>query len=102
MVPMLKSRYDALPPAARAAIDRFSGEAFAKRFGEFADASNNSTMERVAKQPKNTVTRADAATSEEIRKAVETVTTTWRAQKPRNEHVYKVLQAELTKIRGGK
>ncbi|MBL8386406.1 MAG: TRAP transporter substrate-binding protein [Burkholderiales bacterium] len=102
MVPMLKSRYDALPPAARAALDRYSGEAFAKRFGEMADALNNGTMERVAKQPRNTVTRADAATAEEFRKAVDGVTAAWRAQKPRNEHVYKVLQAELARIRGGK
>ena len=102
MIPMLKSRYEALPPAARSAIDRYSGEAFAKRFGEMADSLTMAAGERVAQQPKSTITRADPATLDAFHMVLDPVTVAWRAQKPRNELVYKAMTTELERIRAGR
>lgn len=102
MVPMLKSKYESLPPAARAVLDKYSGEAFAKRFSDVTDSVNAATMERVSKQPKNTFIRPDKATEEAFHKAVDPVTDAWRKAKPRNEIVYKAFTAELAGVRAGK
>ena len=103
MVPMLKSRYDALPPAARAAIDQFSGEAFVKRFAAVADAQITAVPEAIEKRGgKNIIVRPDAATQETFKKAVEPVVSEWRKTKPRNEATYQAFIAELQQVRAGK
>jgi TRAP-type C4-dicarboxylate transport system substrate-binding protein len=101
MVPMLKSKYDSLPPAARAAIDRFSGEAFVKRFAAVADAQITAVPEAIEKRGKNTIVRPDAATQESFRKAVQPVADEWRKAKPRNERVYQAFVEELARVRAG-
>jgi TRAP-type C4-dicarboxylate transport system substrate-binding protein len=102
MVPMMKSRFDALPPAARAAIDKYSGEAFAKRFATVADATIISVPEALAKRGKNNIVVPDAATRDAFRTAVQPVVTEWRKEKPRNERVYNLFVAELGRLRAGK
>lgn len=102
MVPMLKKRYESLPPAARAAIDKHSGEAFVKRFAAVADIAQTEIPAEIAKRGKNTVATADAATRETFRNAAQMVSDDWRKAKPRNERVYKAFTAELEKVRAGK
>lgn len=102
MVPMMKARYDKLPAAARAAIDKHSGEAFARRFANVADATITSVPAALAKRGKNTIVTPDAATRESFRKAVQPVADEWRKEKPRNERVYQSFVAELERLRAGK
>ncbi len=102
MVSMLKSRYDALPPAARAAIDKYSGEAFAKRFAAVGDATITEVPAALAKRGKNIIVQPDAATRESFRKAVQPVADDWRKEKPRNERVYQAFVAELERVRAGR
>ena len=103
MVAMLKKRYESLPPAARAAIDKYSGEAFARRFGNLADGLQISVPEAIVKRGgKNVIVRPDKAVEDEFRKAVSSVATEWRAAKPRNERVYQAFVAELAQVRAGK
>lgn len=102
MIPMTKKRFDSLPPAGKAAIEKFSGEAFARRFGAVGDTSNTTNLERVSAQSKHVVTKADVAVQAEFRKALEPVTETWRKAKPRNEYVYQAMVAELAKVRAEK
>lgn len=102
MVPMLKSRYDALPPQAKAALDKLSGDSLAKRFGGVVDKANDSTRERVAKSGKNTVTVLQGAELDAWRRAVEPVSAAWRQAKPKNEQLYQAMSAELASTRAGK
>ncbi len=102
MVPMLKSRYDALPPAARAAIDKHSGEAFVKRFAAVADGQITAVPEAIAKRGKNTIVHPDPATQDAFRKAVQPVSEEWRKSRPRNERVYQLFVEELARVRAGK
>lgn len=102
MVPMLKSRYDALPPQAKVALDKLSGDALARRFGGVVDKASDATRERVAKSGKNTVTVLQGAEVEAWRKAVEPVSAAWRKAKPKNEQLYQAMSAELANVRAGK
>jgi TRAP-type C4-dicarboxylate transport system substrate-binding protein len=102
MVPMLKTRFDALSAAGKAALERLGGEAFARRFAAVGDTSNATNLERVAALSKHTVTRADAALQGEFRKVLEPVTEKWRKAKPRNEIVYQSMRAEIGKVRAAK
>lgn len=102
MVPMLKKRYESLPPAARAAIDKFSGEAFARRFAAVGDAQITAVPAAIRAKGKNTIVQPDAAVQDEFKRAVQPVTDQWRKAKPRNELVYKAFVAELERVRAGK
>ncbi len=102
MVPMLKKRYESLPPAARAAIDLHSGEAFVKRFAAVADIAQTEIPAEVAARGKNTVLTADAATRAAFAAATKPVADEWRQAKPRNERLYKAFMAELERVRAGK
>ncbi len=99
IIPMTKKRFDSLPAAGKAAIERYSGEAFARRFAAVGDSSNATNLERVSALPKHTVTKADAAVQAEFRKVLEPLTEKWRKAKPRNERVYQAMIAEVAKVR---
>jgi TRAP-type C4-dicarboxylate transport system substrate-binding protein len=102
MVPMLKSRYDALPPAAKAALDKHGGEAFARRFGAWLDRQNGEIQSRVAKSGRNTVSEPSAADRDAWARAIGPVNESWRKAKPRNEAVYKAFSEEQVKVREGR
>ena len=97
MVPMMKAKYDALPPQAKAALDKHSGEALAKRFGAVVDKTNEATRERVMKSGKNTVLLLSQAEQDAWRKAVQPVTDGWRKAAPQNEKIYQAFTAALRK-----
>ncbi len=97
MVPMMKAKYDALPPQAKAALDKHSGEALAKRFGAVVDKTNEATRERVAKSGKNTVVVPPQAEQAAWRQAVQPVTDGWRTAAPQNEKIYQAFVAALKK-----
>lgn len=101
MVAMLKSRYEALPAAGKAAIDRFSGEPFARRMGQAFDRQDGEVADRIAKSGKNTVLAPSAADVEAFRKVVEPVNEGWRKARPRNESIYQAFVDELGKVRAG-
>jgi TRAP-type C4-dicarboxylate transport system substrate-binding protein len=99
MVPMMKAKYESLPPQARAALDKHSGEALARRFGAVVDKTNDATRERVAKSSKNTVFTPGAKEQEQWRAAVQPVSQAWRKASPQNEKVYQAFVEALKAAR---
>lgn len=98
-VVMRQDRYDALPAPARAAIDRFSGEALARKLGVAFDRQEREVHERVAASGRNTVA---TPTQEELaawRQAIEPVNLAWRQASPDHERVHAAFVQELEKIR---
>lgn len=102
IIPMTKKRFESLPAAGKAAIEKFSGEAFARRFAAIGDTSNTTNLERVSTLPKHTVIQADATVQTEFRKALDPITEKWRKTKPRNEYVYQAMIVEIAKVRAEK
>lgn len=99
-VVMRRDRFDALPPAAKAAVEKFSGEVLAKQIGEAFDRQEKEVRERVAKSGKNLVVQPSAAETEAWKKATEPVNESWRKAKPRNQRTYDAFVAQLKRIRG--
>lgn len=98
---MRQDRYDALPPQARAAIDKASGEALARKLGLAFDRQEKEVRERVAKSGRNTVTEPNAAELAEWKRVVEPINDAWRRAKPRNERTYEAFVKELGRVRAG-
>lgn len=101
-VVMRRDRYDALPPPVRAAIDKASGEALARKVGEAFDRQEREVRERVSKSGRNTVTAPSAAELAEWKKVIQPVNEAWRTAKPRNERTFKAFVDELERVRAGK
>jgi TRAP-type C4-dicarboxylate transport system substrate-binding protein len=101
MVPMLKTRYDALPAQAKAALDKHSGEALARRFGGVVDQTNDATRDRVAKNGKSAVVVPSATEQDAWRKAVQPVSDGWRRARAKNDQIYAAFVEELKRARAG-
>lgn len=98
---MRKDKYDALPAPARAALDKFSGEALARKVGEAFDRQEREVRDKVAKSGRNTVVVATPAELTEWHRAIDPVNDAWRKAKPRNERTYQAFLAELQRVRTG-
>jgi TRAP-type C4-dicarboxylate transport system substrate-binding protein len=99
MVPMMKAKYDALPAQAKAALDKHTGEALARRFGAVVDKTNDATRERVAKSGKNNVVVLPPAEQQAWRAAVQPVTDAWRKSSAQNEKIYQAFTEALKQAR---
>lgn len=98
-VAMRQDRYDALPPAARTAIDKLSGEAFARRLGEAFDRQEAEVRERVAKSGRNRVAQPSPAELADWKRRIEPLNEAWRRAKPRNERTYAAFAEQLARLR---
>ncbi|MBI2316215.1 MAG: TRAP transporter substrate-binding protein [Betaproteobacteria bacterium] len=102
MVVMQQSKYDALLPAAKAALDRYSGEQLGLRFANAIDIAAGQYMEKSTKSGKGSMVLVSAAEQAAWRKLTDPVVAAWRKAKPGNEQVYKVFTEEVQKVRAGK
>jgi TRAP-type C4-dicarboxylate transport system substrate-binding protein len=96
---MRQDRYDALPPAARAAIDKASGEALARKLGEAFDRQEKEVRERVSKSGRNQVVAPGAAELVEWKRQIEPVNLAWRQARPRNERTWLAFNDQLKRVR---
>jgi TRAP-type C4-dicarboxylate transport system substrate-binding protein len=90
MVFMAKSRYQALPEAARRAIDANSGEAQSRAFGAFWDRVQGEGRETVKREAGQTIVTLDAAQAESWRRRLDPIVEAWAATAPDGR---KVLEA---------
>lgn len=96
---MRQDRYDALPPEARAAIDKASGEVLARKLGEAFDRQEREVRERVSRSGKNTVVAPSAADLAEWRRVIDPVNEGWRTARPRNGRIHAEFTEQLKRIR---
>jgi TRAP-type C4-dicarboxylate transport system substrate-binding protein len=97
---MRQDRHDALPPAARSALDKASGEALARKLGEAFDRQEKEVRERVSKSGKNHVVTPSAAELAEWKRLIDPVNESWRKAKPRNERIHAAFNEQLMRVRG--
>lgn len=100
-VVMRQYRYDALPAPARSAIDRFSGEALARKLGEAFDRQEKEVRERVSKSGRNQVVAPSAAERAAWQQAIAPLNEAWRGAKPRNARVFEAFTQQLARVRAG-
>ncbi len=100
-VMMNKGSYARLPGVVRAAFDKYSGEAFSKRYGEGLDASNNKTIEDFRKMKGHEVIDLSEAELKRWDKTLAPITADWVKHTPDGAHVLSAFRAEIKKIRSG-
>lgn len=101
-VPMLQSRFDALPEQAKAALEKHSGMALAERFAGVVDSNNEAVRQRVQASGKNKVVVPDAGTVAQWQQATAGITDAWRKADPRNDGLYAGFVKEVAAVRATK
>lgn len=95
MVIMNKEKYASLPPEAKAAIDKHSGEAFAKAFGLMFDKNNDAVYEATKQKKDHTVLVLNAEQQKPWRAAIEPVYAEWAKSMPDGEKLLKAFRDEV-------
>ena len=96
---MNKKKFDALPAASRAAIERNSGDTITKVWINSITAYNAANLEKLKSNPKNKVVFPSQAQLDEAQKLLTPVREEWVAASPRHKELKTALDAELAKVR---
>lgn len=102
MVIMNKAKYESLPPAAKAAIDKHSGEAFARIFGEMFDKNNQAVFDKAKGDRGRTIIQLSEEQQKPWRDAAKPVYEFWKKTTPDGEKLLKMFTEEVAAIEAGK
>jgi TRAP-type C4-dicarboxylate transport system substrate-binding protein len=95
MIAMNRAKYDALPPAAKAAIDKNSGEVFSRMAGEAFDRTLKRDYEKTKADPAHTIVTLPKEERARWDKSIEASIAAWRAENAENERLWQ----EYLKVR---
>ena len=102
MIFMTKKTYDALSPAARAILDRHSGEAQSRLFGRYWDNERRSGKEvTLARGDKRTVVELTPEQATAWRQKLEPLTDDWARATPDGYKILDAYKAQLAKLQNG-
>ena len=96
---MNKERYDSLPAEARAILDKHSGEALSRKFGEVHFAIQGKRLETTKAKADHTIVDPDEAEKKRWNEVMNSVVEDWVAKHPKGKELFSALQTELTRIR---
>jgi len=96
---MNKASFAKLPAAEQQAIDKLSGEPFARRFGKAVDANDRGSENAVKAMAGHTVSELTAAEAARWKQRLSPVVEGWAKQTPDGEKVLAAFRAELAKFR---
>lgn len=102
MVIMNKAKYESLPPAAKAALDKNSGEVFAKFFGAKFDENNSAVFETAKGDKKRTITVLNAQQQAPWKAAVQPAIEEWKKSTPDGDKLLKAFSDEVAAIQAAK
>ena len=94
-----KNTYDAMPEAARAALDSVSYDTYARKWGEVIDGLAGQGEQELRDNPDYTVVDFTAEDRQKIEAALEGIRQDWFAEDENHEKVYTAFQEELEKVR---
>ena len=99
---MNKAKFDSLPPAAKAAIEKHRGEELSRAFGKMSENRNDELIAEWQKDPKRIVTVLTKEQTADWDKTLAPVVTQWEAKDPRNQALLAALRQDLAASRAGK
>ena len=94
--------YDKLSAKAKGAVQKHSGDAFAKVTGKYNGDAEVANREDLAKSGKHTVIKLAAAEDAQFQKLLLPMHEDWKKSRPNGAKLYAELQQILTDIRAGK
>ncbi|WP_370267305.1 TRAP transporter substrate-binding protein [Nioella sp.] len=98
MVAINRGTYDALPPEAQAAIDRHSGEAFARLWGEEFDARIAAFRSAAEQDPDRNFTTLSEAEQARWDERLQTVIDGWIEATPNGQALYDAYTAAVAEV----
>lgn len=102
LVVMNKAKYESLPAAAKAALDKHAGEVFAKYFGAKFEEDYNTLFEVAKKDRKRTITVLTAEQQKPWKAALQPVIDDWKKSMPNGDNLLKAFSDEIAAIRSEK
>jgi TRAP-type transport system periplasmic protein len=99
---MNKAKFESLPPAAKAAIEKHRGEALSRAFGKMSEDRNDELIAEWKKDPKRLVTVPTKEQTAEWDKTLEPVVTQWEAKDARNKALLAAMRQDLTAARANR
>jgi TRAP-type C4-dicarboxylate transport system substrate-binding protein len=102
MVIMNKAKYESLPAAAKAALDKNSGEVFARYFGAKFDENNNAVFQAARKDKKRTITVLSPEQQKPWKVAVQPAIDAWKKSMPEGDSLLKAFSGEIAAIEAEK
>ena len=94
-----KAAYAKLPAKVRAAIDKYSGEAFSRRLGTAGVKADAHILANLKKNPSQKFTELSAAESARWKKVLEPIATEWVKATPDGANVLAAYRREIAKAR---
>ena len=101
VVAMAKARYQALPPAARAALSRHSGEAISRAWGAAEQARHDACTETLRATPGHTLRTLTPAETARWSEAAQTGIQNWLAADPVRKQALEAARREVATLRAG-
>ena len=89
MIAMNRAKFDSLPAAAKAAIEKNGGEPFVRMAGEVFDATLKTNFEKIKNDPSHTIVELSKDERARWEQAGDSVIAAWRAKDKRNEALWK-------------
>jgi TRAP-type C4-dicarboxylate transport system substrate-binding protein len=102
LVAMNKKAYAKLPPAAKATIDRHSGQVLVDAWAGMIDSQCSDKQARLEKDPGHTLIVPTAQELKQWKVSIQPVIDDWEKADSRRPMLIKAYQAELDRIRAGK
>jgi TRAP-type C4-dicarboxylate transport system substrate-binding protein len=96
---MNKAKFESLPAAAKAVIEKNSGEILSHQFGKMSEDRNNELIAQWKQDPKRTVSELTAAQTAQWDKMIAPVITGWEGKDARNKELLATMRGELTAAR---
>ena len=96
---MNKKKYEALPEADRAAIQKNAADALTKQWIDSITAYNAANLEKLKNNPKHKVAFPSQAELDEVQKLLAPVREEWVAASDRHKELKAALDTELAKVR---
>jgi TRAP-type transport system periplasmic protein len=98
---MNKKKFDALPEAARAVIERNAGAALTKTWIDSITSYNAANLEKLKSNPKNKIVFPSQDEIDKAQALLAPVREEWVAASPRHKELKAALDAELASVRNG-
>ena len=102
IIAMNKQTYERLPPKAKAAVDKHSGESFSRLFAEVAGGDEVKIFEQLKKDPERSVVIPAGEDLKRWKNSVQPAIDDWKKKTPNAEKLLQAFQEELDRYRAGK
>ncbi len=102
LFPMNRKKYESLPPKAKAALDKFSGEWFTRTFAGHLDAETARVLALLEKDPKHTIVKLPDAEVEKIRTLLADVKAPFDKPNAKGVNIYREYMSILRDVEQGK